>query len=221
MISMIIMGVVALFGVIGTIMSITLFSDLSAGGACAGLPPELEQQCEQAVSEAVPGRYTFYTVLLLLASLAAAAGAVMMYLKHKLALYVVLGGGAAMLLFSLIFGIDADFIGRLVFLLLFGLVITGVGAMPYFPQTKHFVSTDGSVLGGPSRDRFGPPGPPRGPGGPGGFGGGQPGGFGQPQQGFGPPPQQGFGQPPQHGGYGPPPQHGGYGQPGGQPPQQW
>lgn len=224
LISMIIAGVVAVLGVIGAILTITLWADVGGAGgeAASGCSqfddPELRAQCERSAEQfaedvSVPFRVHLYLAMLLIGSLAAIGGAVMIYLKKNLAHYLVLGGGALMLLFAFIYGVDGQFIARLVFLLLFGIVITAAGALGFFPQTKQYLG-QGSVLGGPGGG-YGPP-----PGG--GYGPPPGGGFGQPPGGFGQQPQQpgGFGQPP--GGFGqqPPPQQG-YGQQGGQPPQQW
>jgi hypothetical protein len=223
MVSMIILGVVALLGLIGAIMAITDLFDLidasgAASSACDNVPAgPARESCEEFAASAdvgVPFRLYIYVILLLAGSLAALGGAVLHYLKKiNYGPQLILGGGAAMFLVSFIIGIDGAFAGRVVLLLLFGLVIAAAGASVYFPQTKHFLG-GGSVLGGPpSRPSgFGPP-------------PGQPGGFGQPPGGFGGPPpgQPGYGPPPP--GYGPPPGQppGGYGgpPPGGPPPQQW
>jgi hypothetical protein len=228
MISMIVLGAVALFGLIGAIMMITLWSDLgSASDACSGLTGPSRAACENIAGDIVPGRFTFYTLVLLVASLGAIAGAVLLYLKKvHYAHLIVAGSGGLMVLFAIIFGSDASFATRLVFMLLFGLVIAGAGAMAFFPQTRPYLGLGEGALSTARPGGFG--GPPPG----GGFG--QPGGYGQPpQQGFGqqPPPPPGYGQPPQGygtppGGFGQPPQQGGgYGQPGpgqpGGPPPQW
>jgi hypothetical protein len=231
MISMIVLGAVAVFGLIGAIMMITLFSDLNPSDPCTGLSGAARASCEDfAGNISAPGRYIVYTIVLLVAAVAAIAGAVLQYLKKvPYAHLIILGAGAVMALFAIIFGSDASFITRLVFMLLFGLVIAGAGAMAFFPQTRAYLGFGDGALGGPRTGPSGFGGPPPG----GGFG--QPGGYGQPPQQFGQPPQQpgGYGQPPQQqpggfgtppGGFGQPPQQpGGYGQPGqsGGPPQQW
>ena len=125
---------------------------------------------------------------------------------------VTLAAGGVMFVFSIIFmflfaglpsGVSASDlkVGDVKILgLIAGIVVAGVGALGFFPQTKQFVGAGGSVLGGPS-----------GPGGPGGP---------MPPQGYGPPP--GFGQqPPPPPGYGQQPPPPGYGQPPQQQPPQW
>jgi hypothetical protein len=205
MISLVVAGVVALLGIIGAIITITLWADLGGGGdaasGCAGLPPDLQAECERQVESAteIPFKYHLYMIMYLLGSLAAIGGAVLIYLKKPFAHYTILGGAVLVFLSSLlIFFEEGDSGGRPIIMFIFSLVFAAAGALGFFPQTKAYVGLGGSVLGGPGG--YGPPpgsggyGPPPG----GGFGGPPPGGFGQQ-----PPPPQGFGQQ------------------GGQPPQQW
>jgi hypothetical protein len=134
---------------------------------------------------------------------------VLIYLKKSFAHFVIAGAGAALLIGAIVFMIGIPEGGeaptRIVFELIFGILVGAIGALGFFPQTAKFLG-GGSALGGPGGGFGGPP--------QGGFGQPQQ-GFGQPQQGFGQPPQQGFGQQPPQQGYGQPPQQGG------PPPQQW
>jgi hypothetical protein len=112
MIQMIILGAVAVFGLIGAVMMITLWSDLGSASravdqVCSG-PFATSEICDQTTSGA--GRGIFYTIVLLVASLGAIAGAVLLYLKKiSYAHYVLLGCGGLMVLFSIIFGADGSF----------------------------------------------------------------------------------------------------------------
>ena len=202
-------GVAAVLGIIGAILMFTLMGDF--GGASASSQADqcrasIERMggdtslCDQVASaSSVPTWAWIYTIILALAALAAVGGGVLLFLKNRLAPWVLVGSGAVLLLFAIIFGAQADFITRIVLELIFGILIAAIGALGLIPSTAGFIG-----LGG-------------GPSGPGGFGGppgggypGQPGGFGQPGP-YGPP-SGGFGQP---GGYGQPAQPGGFGQPGG------
>ncbi len=211
-------GVVAIFGLIAAIITLTDFGDISdIAKYLDGVSDEQLEAAEEARDFTAPSVGLLWTgaIVMLLAAVAAIGGGVLIYLKNKIAGMVIAGAAGVLLIASILTMIaegseDAD-INSPVFGIIAAIFIGAVGAMAFIPQTKHFLG-GGSALGGPGGGGgFGPP-----PGG--GFGQPpqQPGGFGQPpqQQGFGQPPQGGFGQPPS-GGFGQPPQQGG------QPPQQW
>ena len=236
-------GVVAVLGLIAAILMFTLMGDFgSASGSASGAADQCRASMEQMggntslcdrlsdVSASVPAWAWIYTILMALGGLAAVGGAVLLFLKNKLSAWVLVASGAVLLLFGVLFGAQADFITRIVFALIFGILIAAVGALALTPSTAGFFGLDGGSSGGPGG--FG--GPPSG-----GYPG-QPGGFGPPSGGFGQPGQPGpYGQPvgPASGGFGQPGQPGAYGQPGGgfgqpgpygqhpqqpgQPPQQW
>ncbi|HVW41570.1 MAG TPA: hypothetical protein VHC18_09490, partial [Amycolatopsis sp.] len=189
-------GVVAVLGLIGAILMFTLMGDFGSGSSSGAdqCRASLQQYgdtsiCDQFEDAAsAPAWAWIYTILLALGGLAAVGGGVLLFLKNKLASWVLVASGAILLIFSILFGAQAEFITRIVFTLIFGIVIGAIGALALIPSTAGFFG-----LGGPS--------------GPGGFGGpptggypGQPGGFGQPGP-FGPP-SGGFGQPGQPGPYG-------------------
>ncbi|GLZ39883.1 hypothetical protein [Actinokineospora sp. NBRC 105648] len=227
MISLIVLGAVALLGVITAIMGLSLASDISSvSGYCSGVDSRF------LAGVACPtGINTLFSWLQVLGAVAAVAGAVLLALKKtNYGHLLIAGGGGAVVLFAILNGATFSFAGSVTTSLVFGLIIAGAGALAFFPQTKDYLVASpplGSLGGG-----GGPTNPPTG-----GFGQQQPGGFGQqpPQQGgFGQQPPQGYGQqPPQQPGYGQqppqgygPPPGGGYGQQppqGGQqqPPQQW
>lgn len=203
-------GVAALLGLIVAIIGLTDFGDLGDYSDAYDTIPDAAVDQYGLPS---PGMMWLTTIGMLLGALAAIGGGVLVYLKNKLAPTVLAAGGGLMFIFAIIQmimvgGMDLpegsiEMPGGTVLSLIAGIIVGGIGAMGFFPQTKKFYGMD-SALAGPGGG-FGPP-----PGG--GFGGPQQ-GFGQPQQGFGQPPQQGFGQqPPPQQGYGQPPQ-------GGQPPQ--
>jgi hypothetical protein len=208
-------GLAALLGLLVAIMALTDFGDLGDYGD--GYDTLSDEQVD-ALGLPAPFMLTLCTIGALLGGLVAIAGGVLVFLKHKLAKLALVVGGGLMLVFGLLemilwAGIEGDAgdgPNVPVWALIGGIIVTGLGALGYLPQTKKFLGGESVLSGGPG-----------GHGGGGGFGPPPGGGFGQPQQGFGQPPQQGFGQPPQQG-YGQPPQQG-FGQPpqGGQPPQQW
>lgn len=262
--SLVVGGIVAVLALVTAILAITLMSDISGPGSseideaveqcvAAGAP---EDMCRESVqqyadsAEGAPGYIWFYVVMVLVGGVLAAASGVLLALLdklkgglRKLVAPFMLGGGFFTLLFSVLLMIESSGeLTRVIFTMIFGLLITVAGVLALLPATAPFLGIGGPGGGG----GFPPPGQPGGfgqPGQPGGFGQpgqpGQPGGFGQPGQpgGFGQPgghfpssggfPQPGqpgqpggFGQPGQPGGFGQPGQPGGFGQPG-QPPQQW
>jgi hypothetical protein len=216
MISWGIAGLLAVLGLLAAIMALTDFGNISdISDAYGDASSEEIEAAEEASGETFPspGMLWISVILITLGGLGAIGGGVLVYLKHKMAGMVAAGAGGALLIGAILGMIgsgsadlsDID-VSSPIFGIICGILVGAVGAMAFFPQTKHFLG-GGSVLGGG-----------------GGFGGPPSGGFGQPQQGFGQP-QQGFGQQPPQQGFGqqPPPQQGGFGQPPqqGGPPQQW
>ncbi len=209
-------GLAAVLGLLIAIFALVDFGDISEySDGYNAAPPELVDE----LGAPSPGLLWLCTIAILLGAVGAIGGGVLIFLKHKMAHMVLAGAGGLMLVFGIfelilaagVEGNTGELPGTGVWGLIGGILVGGIGALGFFPQTKKFLGGE-SVLGGSG-------------GGPGGFGGPPQGGFGQqqPQQGFGQqPPQQGFGGPPQ-GGFGQQPPPGGFGQPPqqGGPPQQW
>lgn len=207
-------GLVALLGLIAAILALTDFGDISdISKGMDGLTSEQIDAAEKASGKSFPspGLLWISGILVLVGGLGGVGGGVALFMKHKLAGIIIAASGGALLVFGILGLIatgDAEDIGFPIMGLIAGILVGGVGALGFIPQTKHLLSGS-SVLGGPGSGYPPPPG--------GGFG--PPPGYGQPPQGFGQQPPPGYGQPPQ--GFGQPPQQpGGYGQQGG-PPQQW
>lgn len=162
---------------------------------------------EQAESTVATLR--FYVVMLLVSGVLAVGAGVLWALNEKLATtlrrnlpIMTAAASLPMLAFSMMFLDEGGNVTRVVFTLIFGIVILVVGLLGSSFATARVLGL-GAKSGPPGN--AGPPGPP------GGFGGpqGPPGGYGGPPQGPAP------GPPPQ----GPPDQPGGYGRPPGQQPQ--
>lgn len=145
MVPMIAAVAVAVFGLIGAILSLTILVE------------------SFDVAEFLPFRFWIYIALLMVGAIAAIGGGVLMYLKNRQAHFAVLGGGAGLLLGALLFMIEGGSDSRIVFCFLFGIVITAVGAAAFFPQTKPYVTVGSSVLAGgaggsgPATGGFGQP----------------------------------------------------------------
>jgi hypothetical protein len=246
-ISWVILGVVALMALIAAIFAIVDMSDLGSVSSSTPSISSADLAQAQQYCNANPGTAGcdqlndasgssgltlawISVIFFLLGSLAGIGGAVLVFLKKTFAHYLILGGGAALFIFSIIFGAKYAFEGDIVYYLITGLVLIGAGLLAFFPQTKGFLYVGapsvagaggyGQVSGFGQQNPYGQQQQPQA------YGQQQP--YGAPQQqqpgqyqqpGTGGFPQQG----PVSGGFPQqqPPQQGGYGQPPQQQPPQW
>jgi hypothetical protein len=184
-------GVVGLLGLLGAILTLTLWINLSsavnrASDVCNRYSGEYSTLCRQSIQTTVPSiPAALVTSLFLItaASLAATGGAVMLFLKRQLGQFLILGAGIVMLVLSI--GCEARYgtTGRITYDLIAGLLIAAAGGLMLVPAFRMTLGLSPQSIGGHV---------------PGGFQGGGHWPYGQPQ-----PPQQ---HPPSPGGY---------------PPQQW
>jgi hypothetical protein len=91
------------------------------------------------VSTGIPTAAIIYFILMIIGGVAGVAGAVMIYLKKYVGQFAIVGGGALLLLFSIIFMAQYASEGRLVYDLIAGIVIGGAGALGFFPQTREYL----------------------------------------------------------------------------------
>jgi hypothetical protein len=190
-------GGVALFGLIGAILTLTLWIDVATAASrvsdvCDQLGGDMSDFCRDTIKNSgvsVPAGFVIYLILIIIGSAVAVAGAVLMVLKKYVGHYLIVGGAAAMFVFAIMSNAQYGSTGRITYDLIAGLFIGIAGGALFVPQVRLFLGL--------------PPMAPRG-GGPG------------PSGGHGPQPP--YGQPP----YGPQPP-GPYGPPGqgGYPPRQW
>jgi hypothetical protein len=184
-------AVVGLLGLLGAILTLTLWINLTsavsrAADGCNRYSGEYSTLCRQHVEKMVPSVPTVLVICLFLiigASLATTGGAVMLFLKRQMGQFLLLGGGFVMLVLAI--GCEARYgtTSRITYDLIAGLVIAVTAGLLFVPAFR-------MVLGLPPKLTVGR--------GPGGFPGGAQWPYGQPQ-------------PPQYGPSGP----------GGHPPQQW
>ena len=189
-ISWITFAVVGLLGLLGAILTLTMWINMNsavsrASDVCNRFGGEYSTLCREHIRHTVPSiPAALVTCLFLIisAGLAATGGAVMLFLKRQMGQFLILGGGIVMLVLAI--GCEARYgaTGRLTYDLIAGFVIAAVGGLMFIPAFRMTLGLSPRLLGGPA---------------PGGFPGGGPWPYGQP-----PPPQQG---PPGPGGY--PPQH--------------
>lgn len=177
---------IGLLGLLGAILTLTLWINLSsavnrASDICKRWGGgEFYNLCRQQFPT-LPATLVVCLFLIIAAGLAAAAGAVMLFLRRQMGQFLILGGGIVMLVLSI--GCEARYgaTSRITYDLIAGFVIAAVGGLMLIPAFRMTLGMPPNLTGGPV---------------PGGFQGSGPWPYGQPQ-----PPQQG---PPGPGGYPPP-----------------
>ena len=188
-ISWITYAAVGLLGLLGAILTLTLWINLSsavnrASDICNRYGGQYSTLCRQRIEHIVPSVPVALVICLFLiiaAGLAATAGAVMLFLKKRVGQFFLLGGGVVMLVLSIACEARFGTTGRLTYDLVAGFVIAAVGGLLLIPAFRMTMGLPLKSTGGPA---------------PGGFPGGGQWPYGQPQ-----PPQQG---PPGPGGFPPP-----------------
>jgi hypothetical protein len=188
-ISWVTFAALGLLGLLGAILTLTLWINLSsavsrASDVCKRFSGEYSTLCRQQIENTVPtvpAALVACLFLIVAAGLVAASGAVMLFLQRQMGQFLILGGGIVMLVLSI--GCEARYgaTGRITYDLIAGFVIAAAGGLMLIPAFR-------MTFGMPPRVTGGPP--------PGGIQGGGQWPYGQP-----PPPQQG---PPGPGGYPPP-----------------
>ena len=181
---------IGLLGLLGAILTLTLWINASSAASramdvCKRFGGEYSTLCRQHIENVVPPVPAALVVCLFLiiaAGLAAAAGAVMLFLKKQPGQFLILGGGLVMLVLSVSCEARYGATGRLTYDLVAGFVIAATGGLMLIPAFRMTLGLPPSPTGGPASGGF--------------QGGGQWPPYGQAQ-----PPQQG---PPGPGGYPPP-----------------
>ncbi|EHK88843.1 hypothetical protein SZMC14600_02772, partial [Saccharomonospora azurea SZMC 14600] len=165
-------GVVAVLGVVTLILAITLMSDLSGPGGsdideaveqCVsmGAPEDMCREQVESYADAapgVPGYIWFYVITLLVGGLLAAAGGALHALVglgklqgtlRKLLPVFTLAGGVLTLIFSVLLTIETEGeLTRVIFTLIFGVLLTAAGVMSLIPGTASFLGLGGPGGGG-------------------------------------------------------------------------
>jgi hypothetical protein len=183
---------IGLLGLLGAILTLTLWINASSAASratdmCERFGGEYSTLCRQHIENVVPpvpAALVTCLFIIIAAGLAATAGAVMLFLKNQLGQFLILSGGFVMLVLSISCEARYGATGRLTYDLVAGFVVAAAGGLMLIPAFR-------MTLGLPPNPTGGPP----------------PGGF----QGVGQWPPYGQPQPPQHGSPGP----------GGYPPPHW
>lgn len=165
-------AIVGLLGLLGAVLTLTLWINLDsavnrAGEMCNRFSGEYASSCRQSVKNLVPTLPAVLVVCLFLiigANLAATAGAVMLFLKKQLGQFLILGGGIVMLILSI--GCEARYgaTSRITYDLIAGLVVAVLGGLMFVPAFRLLLGLPPKLTAGPGPGGgqwpYGPPQPP-------------------------------------------------------------
>ncbi|MBS4728068.1 hypothetical protein MSM1_06785 [Mycobacterium sp. SM1] len=151
------LGVVALLGLLGAILTLTLWTSVSSGvshasDTCSQLAGQYADLCKQAVKSKAPGvpaALVIYLILIILGGLVTVGGAISVFLKKLVGSFLILGGGAAMLLFAIISEAQYSATGRLTYDLIAGLAIAVAGGLMLTSAVRVALGLPTGPAGGP------------------------------------------------------------------------
>lgn len=176
-ISWITFAVVGLLGLLGAILTLALWINMTsavnrASDMCNKYGGEYSALCRQQLQHVVPTIPVALVVCLFLimaAGLTAAGGAVMLFLRKQPGQFLLLGGGIVMLVLAI--GCEARYgaTGRITYDLVAGFVIAAVGGLLLIPAFRMTMGMRPKPIGGPMPSGFqgggqwpyGPPQPPQ------------------------------------------------------------
>ncbi|MCV7236286.1 hypothetical protein [Mycobacterium branderi] len=152
------LGAIGLLGLLGAILTLTLWINVSsavshASDACNEITGQYSDLCKQTVKSKAPGvpaALVIYLVLIILGSLAALGGAISVFLKKPVGHFLLLGGGAAMLLFAIICEAQYSATGRITYDLIAGLFIAVAGGLMFIPAVRMALGLPARPTGGSS-----------------------------------------------------------------------
>jgi hypothetical protein len=175
------LAVIGLLGLLGAILTLTLWINLNsaenhATDVCNRFKGEYANSCRHQIESMVvslPVALVVCLFLIIAACLAVAVGATMLFVKRTLGHFLILGGGIVMLVVSI--GVEARYgaTSRVTYDLIAGLVIAVIGGLMFVPAFRVLLGLppqlsaqpDGFPPGQwppdpPPPPPFGPPGPP-------------------------------------------------------------
>ena len=185
-ISWITFAAVGLLALLGTILTLTLWLNMSsavdrAADMCKRFAGEFSDLCEQQIESTVPGvpaPLVTCLFLIMAAGLAATAGAVMLFLKKQAGQFFILGGGTLMLVLAIACEARYGATGRLTYDLVAGFVIAAAGGLMLIPAFRMTIglptnptgaAAPSGLPGGGQWPYSQTPPPQQGPPGPGGY----------------------------------------------------
>jgi hypothetical protein len=175
------LAVIGLLGLLGAILTLTLWINLNsaenhATDVCNRFKGEYANSCRHQIESMVVSLPVALVVCLFLiigACLAVAVGATLLFLKRALGHFLILGGGIVMLVVAI--GVEARYgaTSRVTYDLIAGLVIAVLGGLMFVPAFRvllglpphlsaqpHGIPPGQWPQGPPPPPQFGPPGPP-------------------------------------------------------------
>jgi hypothetical protein len=186
-ISWITYAAIGLLGLLGAILTLTLWINASsaanrASDMCKRFGGEYSTLCRQQIHNMVPNMPAALEIslfLIIAAGLAAAVGAVMLFLKKQIGQFLILGGGFVMLLLAIACEARYGATGRLTYDLVAGFVVAAAAGLMLIPAFRMTLGLPPSPTGRPAPGGFQgvgqwppygqPQPPPQGPPGPGGY----------------------------------------------------
>jgi hypothetical protein len=143
-ISWIAFAVIGLLGLLGTILTATLWINLSsaqdrAAEACSRYGGEFSSMCREQIQNTAPSTPMALAIclfLIIVAGLAATGGAVMLFRKKQMGQFLILAGGIVMLVLSI--GCEARYgpTSRITYDLVAGFVIAAAGGLMLVPAYR-------------------------------------------------------------------------------------
>ncbi len=138
------LGVIGVLGLVGAVLTAALWVGITsavsrASKACGEFRDEIYYLCQQSVDSTtphVPLPVMLYLMLLIAGSLTAVAGVVVLFWRTPTGQYLVLGGGAAMVLFAIVAEAQYRDSGRITYDLVAGLVISIAGGLMFLPRVR-------------------------------------------------------------------------------------
>lgn len=182
-ISWITCAVIGLLGLLGAILTMTLWINLSsavshAADVCNRFGGEYANLCRRQVKNsvpAVPAALVTYLIMLISSSLVATFGAVLLCFRKQVGQFLLIGGGTVMLVVAVVSEARYGATGRITYDLIAGLVIAAAGALLFMPAIRTAMGMPPKPTGGPAGGfqghwPYGQPHPfPYGPSGPGAY----------------------------------------------------
>jgi hypothetical protein len=159
------LGVIGYLGLLGAILTLMLWLNLSsavshASELCDRFGGEYSGVCRQSIKNAVPGvpaSLVIYLALTILGGLVVTGGAVLLFLKKHVGRFLILGGGIVMLACAIICEARYSATGRITYDLIAGLFITVAGGLTFVPafQTALGLPSMSTSGGGPGQFQCG------------------------------------------------------------------
>lgn len=141
------LGAVTLLGLLGALLTVTLLVDLNSAvnrfsDMCNQYGGQMSEMCRESLRShgvKVPMAATIYLGWIILGSLAAFGGAVLVLVKKHFGQFLILGGGAVMLLFAIFCTVHYGSTPRVTYGLIAGALIAIAGGLFLVPPIRRLL----------------------------------------------------------------------------------